>query len=75
MTTTTTDTEISDILNDEIKHFLSSRSKKQYCTEVKIRAHLLELCSIQNNARGKTMNRYVAENSLRSAFPTILLLY
>ena len=35
----TTDTEISDILNDKIKHLLP-RCKKQFCAEVKIRANL-----------------------------------
>ena len=35
----TTDTEISDILNNRIKHLLP-RCKKQFCAEVKIRANL-----------------------------------
>ena len=33
---------------------------------------MIELCSIQNNSREKTMNRCVAGNSLRSTFSYII---
>ena len=64
---TTSDKDICDILDDEIKKLLPW-SKRWYCAKVKIRVHLSEQYSIQNIARGKIMNRYIAENSSRSAF-------
>ena len=64
---TTTDNEISGILSEKMKN-MSPHTKKHYCTEVKIRAFLLEMYSIQDVARVKPMTRYIAENSLCSAF-------